>query len=227
MIGLDIETMPNENMIDCLPEPEAPEMPGTYKKAETIDKWNAELPDKIAALKKKMVTDMALSPYYGRICSIAVHGGRDGYYNVIREASDCEEADLIKWGMEYLIPKNFIEPSVITWNGFAFDVPYIFKRAMMLKIDMRMISTNLKDLTRKYTHIPHCDMAMELSSWDKKIMSLDNAAKVILGERKIDCDFRQFSEMIKAGKGDEIGVYNLRDAELTIRLYQAAKDYIF
>ena len=146
---------------------------------------------------------------------------------MIRESTDYEEIDLIKWGIEYLIPKDHMDPTVITWNGFSFDIPFILKRAMMLKIDMAMIPVGLKDLTRKYSHVPHCDMAMELSSWDKKIMSLDNAAKVILGERKIDADFRMFPEMIKAGKGDEIVVYNLKDAELTMRLYQAAKDYIF
>jgi predicted PolB exonuclease-like 3'-5' exonuclease len=228
-IGLDIETMPNSAMIDCLPEPELPEMPGNYKKQETIDKWMSEQPQRLAAAKEKMVADMALSPYYGRIVSIATHNGLGGRYDVIHEESDADEIIVIETCLHWFTSARQGEPSIITWNGFSFDIPFIFKRAMMLKMDLSKYPgiAKLKDMTRRYTHIPHCDMSMELSSWENKFSSLDNAAKVILGERKIEYDFRQFPQMIKDGRQDEIGVYNLRDAELTIRIYNASKDYIF
>jgi predicted PolB exonuclease-like 3'-5' exonuclease len=221
--AIDIETIPNLNLIDCLPEPELPEMPGNYKKQETVDKWLSEQPQRIAAAKQKQVDKMALSPYYGRICSVAVYGDSDQDYNAASDFSDAQEMKIIDYALSFF-SSNHAVSSVVTWNGFAFDVPFLFKRAMLLKMD---IKCRMNDYTRKYTHVPHCDMSMELGSWDERFSGLGNAAKVILGDTKIDQDVTAFIDMIKEGRQNEIGLYNLKDAELTYKLYLAAKDYIF
>jgi predicted PolB exonuclease-like 3'-5' exonuclease len=221
--AIDIETIPNLNFIDCLPEPELPEMPGNYKKQETIDKWMSEQPQRLSAAKQKQVDKMALSPYYGRICSAAVFGDENQEFRTASDFSDSEEIRLIDFVL-YFLSRDTAAPSIITWNGFAFDVPFLFKRAMLLKMD---IKCRMKDYTRKYTHVPHCDMSMELGSWDERFSGLGNAAKVILGDNKIDQDVTSFVDMIKEGRQSEIGIYNLKDAELTYRLYLAARDYIF
>jgi predicted PolB exonuclease-like 3'-5' exonuclease len=221
--AIDIETIPNLNLIDCLPEPELSEMPGNYKKQETIDKWLSEHPHRLAAAKQKQVDKMALSPYYGRVCSVAVWGDEDKDRFTVWDFSDDQEMMAIEFALSFFL-RDTASPSIITWNGFAFDVPFLFKRAMLLKMD---IKCRMKDYTRKYTHVPHCDMSMELGSWDERFSGLGNAAKVILGDTKIDQDVTAFTDMIKEGRQNEIGIYNLKDAELTYRLYLAAKDYIF
>jgi DNA polymerase elongation subunit (family B) len=216
--AIDIETISNIAMVDCLPEPEAP--------------GNIKDPAKIAAAieekRRKQIDQMALSPLFGRICAYSTWGSLGGGYDVIDEVSDSAEIGLIERALEHLCITGDSMPEICTWNGFNFDIPFLFKRAMILKVALPSGCPGGKFFMKKYQTAPHCDVAQELCNWQTgAYMSLDVAASVILGEKKLDHDFTKFIELIESGKGEEIGIYCMKDSELTYRIYEEVAKYLF
>ncbi len=219
MIAIDIETIPDLNKVDCLPEPEAP---GNYKDPEKIAAYKAEK-------KKEMVDKMALSPFTGKICSFALWGEETigNYVYTVKDTDDSSEIELIKDALEYFCIHSNYKPEICTWNGFKFDLPFLFKRAMLLKVELPAGLPSLKTFSKKYDISFHIDLAQEIEQWNGGYMSLDQAARYILGDKKDEIDVCSFRDLILAGKSDEISQYNLKDAELTYRIYQACNRYIF
>lgn len=217
MIAFDIETIPNLSMVDCLPDPEPA---GNIKDPEKI---KAD----ITAKKVKQINEMALSPLFGRICAFSWFGPESSGYKVMREVSDAEEILLIQEALQHFTITTTTVPSVITWNGHTFDIPFLIKRAILLSVDRPAGFPGLAFFSKKYSHVPHCDMAMELSGWGPKACSLDVAARTFLGEKKLDHDFSKFISQIEAGEQDQIGVYCMKDSELTYRIYEKASPYLW
>ena len=93
-IGFDIETVKDVDMIDKLPKPKV-------KYGNTKDPAKRKIMDEKA--KGKQVADMALNPFYGRICSYAVYGneGRISKYSVLTEINDSAETNLINSNFAY------------------------------------------------------------------------------------------------------------------------------
>ena len=122
------------------------------------------------------------------------------------------------------------EPNcIITWNGFTFDLPFIYKRAALLRVTKPDRCPGLKYWTRKYTNHVHIDLMRELNNWEPHGTgyNLDTSAKLILGKGKTQRDYATYLDLIKTGQGDLIGIDNLCDVELTYDIYQAVKNYIF
>jgi predicted PolB exonuclease-like 3'-5' exonuclease len=217
MIAFDIETIPNMAMVDCLPEPK-------------IDSRLKD-PAKIEAAKidgkKEQIDDMAKSPLFGRICAFSWFGPESSGYKVMREVSEAEEILLVQEALEYFTITTTTAPAIITWNGHGFDIPFLIKRAILLSVDRPVGFPGLSYFTRRYSHVPHCDMMQELSGWDKKMCSLDVAARTFLGEKKLDHDFSKFISQIEAGEQDQIGAYCMKDSELTYRIYEKASPYLW
>jgi len=215
-LGFDIETIPNVDLVDALPTPE-------------VNFGNTKDPDKRAVIiedaKKDQIDKMALNPFWGRVCSYSFFGENVQVWKTMDEISDASEIGLITDIFTRLSGVNNIATSLITWNGFNFDLPFVFKRAMLLK--MVPMCNGLSYWCKKYTHYPHCDMKQEIASWGNDYTSLDTASRLILGERKIGLDVTKFIQMIKDGQSSEIGIYNLKDAELTYKIFKAASPYFF
>lgn len=220
MKSIDIETIPNMALVDSLPEPEV---------AVGHLKDEAKIAEKIAQAKKKQIDSMALDPFYARICSYAVASDTDlGVYHVVGDTSEAEEIVLVTELLKELVVPDMYQTTFCTFNGYFFDLPFIFKRAMLLNITLPDNCPTLKTFARRYDHIPHCDVMQELVGWQTgKYISLENSSRAILGKGKIDCDVTKFIEMIRNGKQDEIGTYNLEDSELTLSLYKKIKSYLF
>lgn len=216
--AFDIETIPNKNMVDALPEPE-------YKYGNTKD------PDKRKVIeeetKQKQIDDMALSPFYGRICSYAVYGPEFQKYHTVDEISDAAEIELINEVFEMLTVTATTVPRVITWRGTDFDLPFLFIRAAILNVFIPAGCLRLQQMIKRYTTAPHCDLERVISNWGTKMVSLDFVASSFLGEKKLDHDFTKFIEQIETGKSHEIGIYNLKDAELTYRSFEKLQPYLF
>lgn len=219
MKSWDIETIPNVDLIDSLPEPEV--ALGNVKDPEKISA-------KIAEAKQKQIDKMALSPFYGRICSFATFGANGGLYKTIMEISDAAEIEIVSEMLELFQIGEEGTNLIITWNGYNFDFPFVYLRAALLKIPLPPNCPSLRYWQKKFSNNPHCDMMQELSGWGKeKMCGLDEAGKRFLGKSKTPHDFTKFIELIKSGKGDEIGIYNLGDAETTYELYQILNLYLF
>jgi predicted PolB exonuclease-like 3'-5' exonuclease len=216
VLAVDIETIPNIDMIDCLPEVEPAK--------------NLKDPEKIKsdceAKKQKLIDDMALSPFYGRICSAAIWGDDLKNYHTIESISDSEEMYLLDWLFGCIKGTTTEKHQILTWNGYSFDLPFIFKRAMILKMDIREVG-NLKYWNQRYQGFPHTDVMREFCQWNpSEHLSLDMAAKCMLGEPKAEHDFRKFTEYILTGNQEKIGIYNLKDAELTYMIYKLMEGYL-
>ena len=209
-IALDIETMRNSAWIDKMPEVEV--KLGNLKDA-------AKIQEKMEAAKKAQLEDMALSPFYGRVCAfVAIK--EDDVENAIKKCitaeTDAEETSLI----EFLF-KTISEQRVITYNGTNFDLPFIYQRAIMLGIDPREFNMpTLAEMTARYNNKHHVDVMTVWTGGGPKFEKLDNLGAAILGERKKDIDFREFPELIKTETGrTDLLNYCEQDVALTLRLW--------
>lgn len=216
--GLDFETIPNKNLVEALPEPE-------YKYGNTKDEDKRKVIEK--EQKQKQIDDMALSPFYGRICSYAVYGPHIQKYHTIDEISDAAEIELINEVFELLTVKDNEVPRVVTWRGNDFDLPFLYIRAAILNVPVPVGCLRLQQMIRRYSTVPHCDLERVISNWGTKMTSLDFVASSFLGEKKMEHDFSKFIEQIETGKSHEIGIYNLKDAELTYRSFEKLQPYLF
>lgn len=219
MFAVDIETIPNTNLIDLLPEPEV-------KLGNTKDP--VKIQEKIEQAKQKQIDDMALNPFFSRICSIAIHGDDISEYIVMDDISDAGELELLNWFFPKIAVTSTYSPTIISWNGIVFDIPFLYKRAMLLKYALPTGSLPLSHWIKRYTHIPHCDLKQEFAGWDKnKHISLETASNIVLGKSKKEHDVTKFIDLIDSGKGDEIGIYNINDAILTYEIYKESEGYLF
>jgi predicted PolB exonuclease-like 3'-5' exonuclease len=216
----DIETIPNESLLEFLPEPEL--ALGNTKDPEKIEGKRQEA-------KNKQIEKMALNPYYGRMCSYSIHGEDKSEFKVIDEISDAAEIELINHALENLTIATPGNPNiVVTWNGYYFDIPYIYKRAALLRVPLPNFCPPMNYWLRRYSHEPHCDLELELCGWNQeKKNSLDDTGKRFLGRGKTERDYSTYIELIKSGKGELIGLDNLCDTTLTYDLYKYLAPYLF
>ena len=219
MRSFDIETIPDEAMIGQLPEPEV--ATGAMKDPEKIEAKRMEA-------KKKQIDKMGLNPFWGRVCSFSFYSNDISFVRTIPEISDAAEIELINELMENLRIGQPEPNEIITWNGYGFDFPYIYKRAAILRIPLPRNCPPLRYWLRKYEHEPHCDLMQELAGWNiENRGSLDSAACRLIGEQKTKRDYSTYVELIKAAKGELIGLDNLCDAELTFKLHERLSPYLF
>lgn len=199
MLTIDIECFFDETMTGFLPEVEAD------TRLKDPEKIKANIEEK----KAKQIEQATLNPLYSRLCCI-------GYYS-----DDIQEVD---FGGEELSEKvmieNFLkrlqnEPSIIvTWNGYNFDIPFIFKRG--LKYGLCKLTDMQYYINKSNSKI--LDLMILFAGWNK-YEKLDNVAKVLLGASKEEFDVKQIPELIKTLSGRElIRRYCLRDCELTYKL---------
>jgi DNA polymerase elongation subunit (family B) len=197
-IAIDIETMPDKSVVGLLPEPS---IDSRLKDPDKIE--DAKVKAKIEQIEK-----MALSPLTGKIASIA-------YYN-----NEIQEVDIITDDNEIELLNNFwkkiIGKQIITYNGKSFDVPYIFKRGIIHKLEWATIR-NMKQYTDRFkSESKHIDVMAEFCDFGK-FEKLDNLARFILkGEQKDDFDVTKIAQMITTQEGrDKLRSYNLQDTKLT------------
>ena len=199
---LDIETMPNEDMIDKLPEP-------TVAIGNLKDE--AKIQAKIEEAKQKQIDNMALNPLYGKIACIGY-----GEKVIVSEY----ENDLI---VEIGHVLSRMQP-ICTYNGTMFDLPFIYKRAVILGIS---ITPPLSFWTKRYIITPHCDLMQVWGSW-KDYEKMDNIAKVILGQGKVDFDVTTIKDLIKTEEGkSKIAEYCKHDLKITKLLFHRMNGILF
>lgn len=231
-IAIDIETIENEKMIPFLPDPE-------------IALGNTKDPEKIKAKKsearKKQIEKMALDPTTGRICAVGICGnfGQESCFHVIDEISDSAEISLINVIFGYLKIGTLTPKLIITCNGTDFDLPYIYKRAMILKIDigspissdveMSGFIPKLSYWTNKSSTSVHFDIQRVWKGFKSNFQfksNLDYLSRMILEVGKTDRDYSTYSKLIREGKSDKIGIDALSDSELTYELYNRMQTYL-
>lgn len=199
MYAVDIETMPNMDMLFNLPEPKASK---TLKDPEKI---KAD----IEAKKAEQMDKMALSPLYGKIACIGIYGIGQKHCLMIKPDGSGEK-EIIKKFLELTKKKM-----VVTWNGKGFDYDFIYKRAIFHGL---ATLRDMKFYVDKYKSIYHTDLMAEFCQFGK-YEKLDDVAKVFLGSKKLDFDVTIIKDLIKTKEGrKQLEDYCLQDTKLTYDL---------
>jgi len=216
MIVVDIETIPNMDVVDLIPEPKAHgAIKDPVKIAADIEKKKAEAVDK-----------MGLDPNFARICVIGYAQRIDGEITTsdyhLKEATDEAERELLAAFWE----KAKMHGKIVTFNGAGFDIPFLMRRSWLLGVKpTRTFETVAwKCATGESNHI---DVRLVLSGGDMKAKgSMDLYGKLKLGQGKTEgMDGSQVWEYWQAGRADEIVEYCKDDCCRTFELAESLYGY--
>lgn len=208
-IAFDIETIANADIVDHLPEPVV--LTGNLKDPAKIE-------EKIRAAKQEQIDRMALSPLYGRVCAF-VATVNDGSFAVERGCiaanSDEEEISLLCHIFSTIAGRK-----VVTYNGANFDLPFIYRRAVLLGMDIREFGLPpLSEYLKRYENKLHTDVMTAWSNFGN-FEKLDNLSKAFGFSGKIEIDFADFPELIRTEIGRKtILDYCQQDVALTLSIY--------
>jgi len=221
IFAIDIETIPNEEMKDKLPEPKIDSrLKDAAKIAAATEKARAEQIDK-----------MALNPITARVCcygSVGVIGTEENEYGeIISEATDEAEATIIQSIMRAL---GADDVRIVTWNGIGFDMPMIYKRAMMLGVDpANFDAPPLTAWTKRYNLEKHYDLMQIWSAWERtKWAKLEDVARVVLDEEREDIPYAEVPDMIKTDAGRaKVKDACINHTRLTWELWERFNGFLF
>lgn len=197
IVALDIETIPNKATLSKLPEP-------------SIDsrlKDPAKIADAKAKAKEDQIGKMALNALTARVCCFGTVGIIIGeapttttYGDIIKADTDEAEKTVIQLIMQILGNDKM---RIVTWNGIGFDLPMIYKRAMILDVDPANFGAPpLSAWTKRYSTDRHYDLMQIWGGWNTQGMEkLETVASLVLGEHRADIPYEQVPELIKTEEG--------------------------
>lgn len=221
---IDIETMPDVSRVKYLPVP-------------VVKYGNTKDPEKRAAMdvyaKEKQVEKMALDPMFGVVVAFSVvQDGGVIESHVIKDIKG--EPKMLDYALEYFRMQRQSNNRICTWNGTGFDIPFLYKRALL--IDLKNGFNLTKGLpsigyyTKRYTTETHIDLPLIWNGWSSQagFTSLNSVAYPLLGRKKIDFDVKKISEIIKTPEGrKEIKMYCEQDTILTDDICHACEGVLF
>jgi len=182
----------------------------------------------------------SLWPLTAKVICIAMLNADTSRGQVLFEATEYDEGD-DSGPVEFIACMDEIElltafwdvakhyEHIITFNGRAFDVPFLYLRSALLKVQI----TRKDWLGYRFQTEPHCDLVEQLTFYG--ISGREGAA------RKFNLDFycKAFGidspkrhgvtgldvpTLYNSGKRREIAEYCLRDVQATLLLYQVWKE---
>lgn len=224
IIALDIETIPNLDIIDKLPEP-------------SIDsrlKDPAKIADAKAAAKQKQIDSMALDALTARVCCYGAvglvnptHEGEQEHGEIIAAATDDNERSLVQSIMRMLATEDM---RLVSYNGIQFDLPMIYKRAMILGVDPGHFGAPaLTAWTKRYSADRHYDLMQIWGGWSSQNwVKLEVLTSMVLGETREDIPYEQIPELIKTQDGGASVLAGcINHARLTWELWKRCNGCLF
>ncbi len=159
-----------------------------------------------------------------------------------------EDIDFVSDEAELLIRfrdlvKEYKPDYMVGYYSDGFDWPYIKSRADFLKVnlDLGLDKSKIKFNRRgrkgavKIRGIPHIDvcriikqvMSGDVASGSLQSYSLDSVAKEVLGEKKIEVNILKLKNCWEKNENlEEFCLYNIKDAELCLRIFERILDNI-
>jgi len=222
IIALDIETIPNLAAVALMPEPEV-------KLGNLKDP--AKIAEKIAEAKRDLTDKAALDPLTARVACFACVGmvgdEMKEHMQVATAATDDAERDVVQSIMRVL---GYDECRIVTWNGIGFDLPMIYKRAMILGVDPGAFGAPpLATWTKRYSMEHHYDlMQLWTGGGSHEYAKLDTVARLVLGASKVEFDATTIAALIETEEGRaQVAEYCLQDTRLTWALWQKFNGVLF
>jgi DNA polymerase elongation subunit (family B) len=196
-------------------------------------------PDETArALKRSEIQQQFnLWPFTAQVVCIAMVNADTGRGQVLFQADDFESEADDGGPVEFAPQVDEMEmltafwdvarryDSIVTFNGRAFDVPFLYLRSALLNVPI-----SRRDwLGYRYQNEPHCDLAEQLTFYN--VSGRDGAA------RRFNLDFyckafgiespkskgvtgADINALLESGEYRRIAEYCLRDVQATVHLYK-------
>ncbi len=130
--------------------------------------------------------------------------------------------------------KEYKPDCLVGYFSDGFDIPYLLQRARIygisldIGIDGSAIKTSRQSNEQRITGIPHVDLLKFIKgimggSLHVENFSLDEVANCLIGEKKMDFDIENIGKIWDSNSNsiNEILQYNLKDAEITYKLFNA------
>lgn len=217
MLAIDIETVPLASSM-ALPYPEDERTPPSNYGAEAREKWRQKDRE---AWETERVKQYSLSPLWGRVAAI-------GMAWESRESGECDSCHLTAPTEieEYDMLRHFWTQvqeadTLLTWNGHAFDIPFLLTRSAILGVKPTISG---RDLLRRYAQHPHLDVKMVVTNWDSRGKGSLGDWLAAFGLEPKQAHGSEVYAMAQRGEWDVIGEYADDDAAKTLQLAERISD---
>lgn len=202
-----------------------------------------KLPDEISRQKRReeIQNQFSLWPFTAQVVCIAMLNADTARGQVLFISDDHEDSASEKETVEFLpsldeaglltvfwdVARHY--DSIVTFNGRAFDVPFIYLRSALLNVPI----SRKNWLGYRFQTEPHCDLAEQFTFYG--VSGREGAA------RRFNLDFYckafgvespkshgitglDVNQLLAEGRYREIAQYCLRDVEATVALYCLWRD---
>lgn len=223
-LAFDIETQGNPDRLSSLPEPEV--ATGNLKDPEKIAA-------KVAEAKAAAADKAALDPHWGRVIAISVAHRAKNTDEIIAETHvrldldgdrDTGERALLRWFWERA---NHCAGRVLTYNGCRFDVPFLVRRSMILRVKPLKIETSpYRTITPNDDHFDLYQVLAEQGPHSICSRTLKYYVKELLGEECPygDLDKGELGRLFEAKQYEIIQQVCSWDCQATLRLGELVED---
>jgi DNA polymerase elongation subunit (family B) len=201
---------------------------------------------------KDLIEKMALDPLTGRVACFALVGTaprkehelpqseETEYVEVIPKVDDDSEREVIQSIFRVIgteetrgsaIAAGNKDARIVTFNGIGFDLPFVYKRSVILGVDPGSFGAPpLHTWTKKYSTDRHFDLARIWYGWGpvRKGEDLERLCKLILHEHRADIPYAEMLTLLKTEEGRKaIGEGCLSHTRLTWRLWKKFNGVMF
>lgn len=218
VVTFDLETVAaNAHAERILAEPwaEASFAPrGGAVKAETIARQKEEAEAEFNASRLTRVDACALSPRTGRVvcAGISVNGYKPF---VLRAPEELDERRLLASVWADILSSSLL----VTWNGFAFDLPYLVVRSVLSGVRHDAIGDRVAPLLWRYNYAPHFDVRMALAAWDMRAQGTRAEWAAAFGFAPQAWDGSAIGALHRAGDHDTIAKHCGDDVSETYAMF--------
>jgi uncharacterized protein YprB with RNaseH-like and TPR domain len=220
IVAIDIETIGNPEAVKLMPAPKAN---GRLKDPAKIA---ADIAEKVAAMSAEAALD-ALTARVACYAAVGIVDGNQehGHVEVASAATDNAERAIVQSIMRVL---GADECRIVTWNGIGFDLPMIYKRAMLLGVDPGSFGAPpLSAWTTRYKTDRHYDLMQIWGGW-RDYVKLETVARMVMGEHREEIEYALMPELMKTEEGRKaIADGCLNHTRLTWQLWQRFNGCLF
>lgn len=227
---LDIETIPR----DLRGEPRkvqeyvwerAVRRPGVETDVRLDDYLAGPEDTALAPLRRDVERYMALRPEFGHVVCIGMgHDGRgrgELETKALTARGVAEERGILE-GFWEVVRGGGRDWRFVTYNGLAFDVPFLLRRSIYLGV-----APSVGLPTRPFALDSHFDVMRVLSNWERADAVRLEIVAALLGLTKSPTGMEgsQVFGLWQAGRADDIEAYCLGDVRLTYDIFLRIEPY--
>ncbi|MCC6782437.1 MAG: ribonuclease H-like domain-containing protein [Planctomycetes bacterium] len=216
VLVIDIETVPDTGIRD---------MPPTIVKALTEFSKRKDVDESLVR---------GLSPFFAKVVSLAFGEGSGDADHAIEVLAvprgEAEAATLPEWAHavdEATLLESFwslaaAAETVVTYNGFGFDVPFLVGRSLVHGIPARVDL-----LSQRFKLRPHLDLLEILGQRGRGPSNLDVVCWALgIASPKGEMDGSMVAPAYESGRIAEIAVYNREDVRATRAVYRRVQELL-